>query len=180
MKVEAEDIIQEEIWNWIETIVEAPHTILNKYPFCPFAKNARLQNQVQVIVNTSSNLEAFILKTIANFVEPLEVQIIVEPNHPDPHHWSAQGIDRLCHRLNRRLSAQDLVLLADHPKDPGAIGPVVTSNGKYLLVLVQRASHLQRAHEQLTQTDYYSAWTRDYYRKIVERRQLYRSDPAPE
>ncbi|MGA1131131.1 MAG: hypothetical protein ACO31I_02505 [Prochlorotrichaceae cyanobacterium] len=115
MKVEAEDIIQEEIWHWIETIVEAPRTILNKYPFCPFAKHARLQNRVQIVVNTSLNLEAFILKTIADFVEPLAVQIIVEPNHPNPHQWSAQGIDRLCHRLNLRLSAQDLGLLADHP-----------------------------------------------------------------
>ena len=159
--------IKAEIITWVETVIEAPNTILGSYPICPFAKQARLKGQMEIRVNQSSSLQSFIKSTIARRSNSNKVQLIVER---DLVSWPVDSVDRLVSQINSDMADDDVILLYDHPAEPGVIGDVCTSNGKYLIIFVQSASELNHAHSMMQATGYYSVWTEAYYKKIVETR----------
>lgn len=47
------------------------------------------------------------------------------------------------------------------------IGSVLTSNGKYNLILAQPKKKLREIREKLAKTSYYSLWDEDYLKKIL-------------
>lgn len=75
--------------------------------------------------------------------------------------------DAKYYEYNCNLTAKDTITLLDHPADPGYIDGVCTSNGKYVIFLIQDKKGLLDARKHLRKTSYYDNWSDDYYEKIV-------------
>ena len=58
--------------------------------------------------------------------------------------------------------------IADHRKSNTKINGVLTSNGKYNLVLCQSRKELTEARIKLAKTDYYKYWDKKYLEDVLE------------
>ena len=74
----------------------------------------------------------------------------------------AKYLEANCNRLGK-----DTITLLDHPADPGYIDGINTSNGKYVIFLIQSKKGLLDARNLLRKSSYYNNWSDDYYEKIV-------------
>ena len=58
--------------------------------------------------------------------------------------------------------------IADHRKSNTKINGILTSNGKYNLVLCQPRKELTEARKKLAKTDYYKYWDKNYLEDVLE------------
>jgi hypothetical protein len=75
-------------------------------------------------------------------------------------------IKRLCDKLNNNFD--DLIFLPDHKENNGNIKGILTGNRKYNIILVQPKKKLRQFRESLVKTDYYTYWSDEYLREILE------------
>jgi hypothetical protein len=137
----------DEVRNWIAELI-MPREELGNHSICPFAA-------------TSSFL---IRETTIGGVSPIsgvDVAIfIVEENVTIDH-----LIDR-CRILNEMYP--DYIFLDDHKDDPSYINGIQSNYGIDNLILVQKKDKLLTARKNLKKTDYYTYWSEEFYKKIVE------------
>lgn len=160
--------IHKDIREWI-AFLQKPQTKLNKFPVCPFAKSAVKSGSIRIVIHSTGCLESYLRGIIDAWKhDPLQVLVCV-----DLQDHSREGLDHICDRINRwsMLPKTDLVLLADHPDEPFFLNGVQTSQGCYRMVLIQRLSELNDHSDSLQKTNYYSVWTKDNLKRVVEWRQ---------
>ena len=75
---------------------------------------------------------------------------------------------KIAAQLNSVYMNKDIVVLEDHPKIKEVIKGVSLSNGRYILLLAQRLSKLNRFSKQLTNTKYYKNWTKKHLADVVK------------
>lgn len=126
------------------------------YPICPYAANARyhifehedyLSLQLKAEYFDSENYDLYICFPTNQYMDLSEAQ-----------RWE----DNL-----NKLSKNTIIML-DHWKHPGFINGVNTGNEHRILFLIQDAKGLLKAREHLKTTSYYSNWSEDYYKKIIQ------------
>ena len=61
---------------------------------------------------------------------------------------------------------QDIVVLEDHPQTKESVKGVSLNNGRYILLLAQRLSKLNRFSDQLRNTKYYDNWTKKHLHDV--------------
>ena len=61
----------------------------------------------------------------------------------------------------------DIIFLPDHKDRKTFINGVQTNNGKHNLLLCQLRSRLKIARDKLKKSNYYSFWTEDYLKEIL-------------
>ena len=62
----------------------------------------------------------------------------------------------------------DYKFIADHGKTKTYIQGVMTGNGKYNLVFVNKRKEIQEARKKLAKTNYYDYWDKDYLKEVLE------------
>ena len=149
--------IVKEIQAWMQSFVEKPNPKFGNMPPCPYARQARLQNKIDI---KDLDKDYFVCLTDAarTWTDEFDVVIFVERivNRYEPQELSA-----IVEEVNKRVMPMDIVCLEDHPHEPEIINGVQMNNGKYVLVLMQRLSKINDASKQLENTSYYKHWTRE-------------------
>ena len=82
--------------------------------------------------------------------------------------WKPDYTKKIAVQLNSVYMNKDIVVLEDHPKIKEVIKGVSLSNGRYILLLAQRLSKLNRFSKQLTNTKYYKNWTKKHLADVVK------------
>ena len=82
--------------------------------------------------------------------------------------WKPDYTKKIAAQLNSVYMNKDIVVLEDHPKIKEVIKGVSLSNGRYILLLAQRLSKLNRFSKQLTNTKYYKNWTKKHLADVVK------------
>lgn len=156
--------VYKHLQQWIEEFLDIGHPHFGGLSPCPFSRQAWIEHRVDVQPCQGDRLEAQLLQIAQNWCDHHDVCIL--PNlseHPIPR--LEQRIDA----LNYQLAQYDLVALVDSPHNPAtSLSHTNTSNQKYVLVLLQRLSHLQTASQQLAQTAYYDNWTAVDFENLVD------------
>lgn len=138
---------------WIEEFLDVGHPHFGGLSPCPFSRQAWIQDRVDVQPCERDGLEAQLLQIAQTWCDRHNVCIL--PNlseEPIPH-----------------LEQHDIVALVDSPHNPAtSLSHTNTSNQKYVLVLLQRLSHLQAASRQLARTGYYAHWTAVDFKNLVD------------
>lgn len=144
-----------DILTWMQQFVETANPDLGGWSPCPFARQARLSNAVDIRAGSEPYLDLRMLQDIS----PWRVVILVY----DPREFSAQEFDDLVMQGNQAfLAGRDLIALPDHPCDPEQVGDVVMNQGQWALIMVQRLSELDQHAAQLAQQGYYHEWPQQY------------------
>jgi hypothetical protein len=141
------DKVTKDIQNWILKLTK-PKNELGRFATCPYAQFSKYQIEKRSI----SDLAPLAGVEVAIFV--LEDSLTLE------------DLTEACRALNEAYP--DYIFLDDHKDDPSFINGVQTNNGMYNLILCQNKEKLLKARKTLHETNYYSYWNEEMYRKIVQ------------
>ena len=158
-----------EMTQYLRDTLEQPHPVFGNLPICPFAKQARLNDQIRFFVYafTAADLEMTspLSSAIAQFVQSKKHQVLFMI-HPDP---QAMKLDRLLafvERLDQQIQALHLTALGGHPDDSFNIQGVKTRQEPYPNVTIQSIEKLKQASDLLANTRYYENWTPDSLKMV--------------
>lgn len=158
------DQAKKDITQWIVDFVEQPHPLLNGWAPCPYARQTRVNNRVDIRLGRYNPIDD--LKHVV--MDNLDVVILVYGRE----RWSADEFNELVKIANMvHLNAQGLFALTDHPDDVELVNSVIMNQGTYAMVFVQSADKLNQAAKQLADRGFYNSWPEQYLTALFEGRQ---------
>jgi len=157
--------VRKDILDWIENFVEKPHPALGGWPPCPYARQARLKNTVQILVGLDPyyDLKNIGLHGLGNY----EVIAYVY----DPTEWPYELFSSSLVQANEEfLLRNDILALEDHPDDPEIVNGIAMNQGKYALALVQSLSDLDAKAKIMADKGFYDTWPEEYLTPLFKHR----------
>jgi hypothetical protein len=153
-----------EITAWIVDFVEKPTPLLNGWAPCPYARQARVNNRVDIRPGCFNPIDDLKHITMGNY------DVIAYVYGPE--RWPADEFNKLVKIANMvHLSTQGLIALADHPDDVESVKGVVMNQGTYAIVFVQDLAKLNESAQQLGSKGFYHSWPEEYLSVLFEGRQ---------
>ena len=156
--------ITEELLSWSENFLEKPSKDLDGWTVCPYAKAARLKNQVKIIELNDSKEFLYTVSKEARTIKQQNKKLIIVacddisifvyhdvylmPFHPEDNEDDVKF-----------LQEESIIKQADKP---------------FYMVLIQPYNELEEASKLLHKKGYYDKWDKDYYQDTVIKRQTYR------
>jgi len=146
---------KKDITKWIIDFVEKSNPLLNNWPPCPYAQQARLNGKVDIRPGRFNPIDDLKQVVMGDF----EVFAYVY----DRERWSAAEFNDLVETANISYLAQrGLIALADHPDDVETVAGVVMNQGTYAIVFVQDLAKLNHFARILGKKDFYKNWPDEY------------------
>ena len=169
--------IEEDIISWSKDFLELPNKELGDKPVCPYAKQARISGQVNIVVEESGEkLLETVVNQCNNFKQSGKKICIVACSDLD---ITADELDSYVHALNHVFVPKDVYLMASYPG--GYEEPVEflentdwLPDNEFLMVLIQPFEELEKASSNLKKIGFYNTWPEDYYESTVNKRKTYR------
>jgi hypothetical protein len=159
-------IAKESVENWLENFIEVPHPALGGFPPCPYARQARLKNQVDYRLGGDPYLDLLLLSKKG--MESWEVVVYIY----DPKLWGADEFNEHIDEANAGpMKTAGLVSLSDHPDHPESQKGVCFNHGTYALSICALTKNLDDASVQLHKKGYYEGWDSDYLDDLFTNRQ---------
>jgi hypothetical protein len=142
-----------ELTSWLVNFVEKPNPLLGDWAPCPYARQARIGNLIEIVFSDFGKLNEAVEQALST-LENKDVVIICF----DHTQIESITIEKLVEAANQKLMPQNYVVLEDHPDRVESLNTVPMNFGKCGLLLVQKLSKLNAASEQLKQKGYYNNW----------------------
>jgi hypothetical protein len=162
------DQAQTEITQWIVDFVEKPTPLLNGWAPCPYARQARVNNRVNIRPGCFNPIDD--LKQIT--MDDYDVIVYVYSRE----RWPADEFNELVKIANMvHLSAQGFIALADHPDDAESVMGVTMNQGTYAIVFVQDLGKLNHFARVLGNKGFYDGWDKEYLKVLFAGREDPRS-----
>lgn len=155
--------IRERLLQWMETFVEQPNPKLGDWPPCPFARQARMGNKIEIRFSEAGLLAYDVYKSLCVLEEGREV-IVICFDHTTA---GPTFVQELVQALNRELMKQNYVILEDHPDLPEYVNNVCMNFGECGLLVVQKLDKLNSASDQLREKGYYHSWNQEAIDEVV-------------
>lgn len=151
-----------ELTSWLVNFVEVPNPLLGDWAPCPYARSARINNQIEIVFADSKELDIAVEQALPA-LENKDVIIICF----DHTHIQSISVEKLVEKINENLMPQNYVVLEDHPDRAELVNTVSMNFGKCGLLLVQKLSKLNAASNQLKQKGYYDNWSSESLDYVV-------------
>lgn len=155
--------IQKELNNWLVNFVEQSNPLLNNWPPCPYAKQARINNQILTVFDSPLNIETYL-----DYIGQYEVVVLCF----DHEKFSASQVELFVKHINSVLMWKDYVILEDHPDSEEYINGVKMNFSICGLLILQRLSKLNHASKQLKDKEYYDNWSKENLDDVVNWRYI--------
>ena len=150
--------VESALLTWMEEFVEVPHPSLGGWPPCPFARQARLSNNIDIRQGQDPYADCMSLL----YYDWLKEVVIFWYDYADPESF----IDDT-NRANSILLSKDIVALEDHPATEEIIAGIKMNFGLCPIIVLQKNSKLNVSADQLREKGYYHTWSRSDLDKIV-------------
>lgn len=154
---------RQDITQWIVDFVEKPTPLLNGWPPCPYARQARLQHKVELrpgILDPYGDCE---------LVEMGALDVIGYVY--DPTKFTSGEFNRQVNQANVDwLLDRGLLALADHPQDQEIVNGVCMNQGQWAIMFVQDLHKLNQAAQQLAHKGFYHGWDDAYLTALFQHR----------
>ena len=161
-----EEQIVQDLTEWMKDFVEKPNPLLNNWAPCPYARQARIADKIEIVFSEPIKLIATVEKNLS-LLDDKDVFIVCF----DHTAISSDEISELVKTHNKLLMKKDVVVLEDHPDAVETLNGVEMNFGKCGLLLVQKLSKLSTASDQLRDKGYYDNWPKENYLDVVAWRQ---------
>ena len=156
------EYIMLELTSWLVNFVEKPNPLLGDWAPCPYARQARINNLLQIVFADSNKLTDAVDQALP-LLDTKDVVIICF----DHNQIAADLVETLVGDFNRKLMPTDHVILEDHPDRIELLNGVSMNFGKCGLLLLQKLSKLTTASDQLKQKGYYDSWSAESLDYVV-------------
>jgi hypothetical protein len=152
--------VQSELLKWLEKFVEAPNPSLGNWAPCPYARKARINNQIKIefIESVCRYRDSY-----EEILKDYEVVIYCF----DHTKISGQDLAEWVRHENNIIIPNNYVILEDHPDTNEEINGVSMNFGHCGLLVVQELNRLNTASEQLKSKGYYDTWTKENLEDVV-------------
>lgn len=154
--------IVEKLSKWMTSFVEVPNPKLGSWAPCPFARQARINNNISIKFATIPELRDVVNESLET-LENKEVVVICF----DHKHISTIELQEFVHEMNEMLMPINYVILEDHPDSPEYINEVNMNFGECGLLVIQKLDKLNKASEQLRGKGYYDVWSQQDLDEVV-------------
>lgn len=158
----------QEIESWIIQFVEKPNQNLKGWAPCPFARKARLRNEVQLTWLGEGSVSGALEMAAQQVLSDKKKVVLVATDRLAE--WPLDKLSQFVEQWRSEHRAKDLHLLRDHPDCEEKMGEVCFNQGRYLIFFVQRRSYLFKASQELEAKGYYNSWPDAFYQRILESR----------
>ena len=149
--------------DWLINFVEQPNALFNNWPICPYARQARVSNNIEVFYSEVKDFTASVIKSIA-LLESKEVVIILF----DQNDISVNELDIYLETANKDLMSVDYVILEDHPNREEVINGLTLNFKESGLLIIQKLSKLNEASTKLREKNYYAYWSKENLKDVVD------------
>jgi hypothetical protein len=150
----------DQLHRWFEHI-QVPRPELGNLAICPFAKKAVVMKQYTVNDCTLDSISEHINN--CNVVE-YKVCIFYLPNYTE---YRVEDLESKTKELNAQFVQQDKVILDNDPRNALVIEGITTTFPECYLWIVQSLSDLTSKTNILSNTNYYSYWTKQQLDEVV-------------
>jgi hypothetical protein len=155
--------IEQKLTAWMVNFVEQPHPGLGQWAPCPYARQARITNQIKIVHSDHKRLTATVEQQLPE-LEQKEVVVICF----DHTKISAQDLEKLIKVYNQQvLMVRNYVILEDHPEAEELVNGVTMNFGYCGLLIIQQLDKLTTASEQLKSKGYYDTWNQSELDQVV-------------
>lgn len=148
----AVNLMENKIIEWLKDFVEQPHPKLGNWAPCPYARAARINDQIVIQQGTNALIDFeeidLDLKEVYIFWYPLE-------------QYTGEQFSEITQTLNETLMPQDIVVLEDHPDLVEHVNGVHMNFGEASLHVIQKLSKLNEAADKLERQGYYTHWSQE-------------------
>jgi hypothetical protein len=156
-----QNTVESALLKWIEKFVEVPHSSLGGWPPCPFARQARITNQIDIREGIDPLTDCLRMEHNDWFKEVVIFYYDKEKFPPDAFLADVE-------QANKTLLKKDIVALEDHPDIDEIIAGVKMNFGLCPIIVIQKNSKLNQAADQLKEKGYYHTWSQSDLDKIVK------------
>ena len=150
--------MKQKIIEWMKDFVEKPNPKLGDWAPCPFARAARMTDQIEIVEgrNPLTDFESIDLdsKEVWIFWYPVEA-------------YTGEEFAKITKELNDTLMPRDIVVLEDHPELVEMVNGVHMNFGSSSLHIIQKLSKLNEASQRLKEKGYYNHWNREEIDEVV-------------
>ena len=158
------DIIKQDIENWLLDFVEPVHNKTG-YPICPYARKARLDEQVEIAVHTQGKLINFLEELVSKNYPSNKITIVAAK----PRYLYHPRLDLQLTQLNEKIIPQNLFIqggIAKHTRSKFR----TLIQGSYYFCVINKLYPVLKGADALSKTSYYSTWSAEHFAHVVENR----------
>lgn len=152
--------VEQALFQWMQDFVEKPHPGLGGWPPCPYARQARFSNNIDVRPGQDPYQDCL---SLLSYNWDKEV-VIFWYDHTN---LSPDDFVQAVTQANQILLDQDIVALEDHPNTDEIIAGIKMNFGYCAIIVLQKNSKLNEAADQLRDKGYYDNWSQSDLEKIV-------------
>jgi len=157
-----EQDIRQQLNQWLIDFVEKPNPLLNNWPPCPYARQARLNNKITIKFCEVFEFMDIIRESMYALEEKDVVVICFNHNHIDP-----VSLQEFVAGTNKTLMPVNYVILEDHPNSPEFVNGVKMNFGHCGLLILQKLDKLNTAADHLKEKGYYDTWPKENLDEVV-------------
>ena len=150
--------IRRKLEQWLVEFVEKPNPLLNNWPPCPYARQARLANKIHIVFDSPLEISRYV-----PFLDDYDVVVLCF----DSTEYSSSQIELFTRHINSILIHKDYVVLEDHPDSEEFVNGAKMNFGECGLMVLQRLSKLNTAADQLREKGYYNTWSKENLDEVV-------------
>lgn len=156
------DIVKDQFISWLIEFVEKPNSQLNNWAPCPFARQARIKDKLEIVFTDAINIHETVNKCLPLLDEKDVIAILTDHTTISATDWSLWA-----KTLNQLLLPKNYVVLEDHPDDEEFVHGVKMNFGKCALMLLAKLDALNDASEQIRKQGYYNCWSQEELDQVV-------------
>jgi hypothetical protein len=157
-----QELIVKHLHQWMKDFIEQPNEKLNGWAPCPYARQSRINNKIQILFNDPAHFDQAIDQSI-DMLQDKEAVIVVFDHTLITH----EDLTIFVRSKNLELNKDNVVILRDHPDDPEYINDVKMNFDLCGLLVIQQLSELKKASVFLESKGYYNSWNTETYQAMT-------------
>lgn len=150
--------VTNQLLTWMKEFVEQPHPSLGGWSPCPYARQARLSNNISICQGSDPYADCLSLL----YYDWNQEVVIFWYNEID----SADFVSDV-NRANQILLSKNIVALEDHPNITEIVSGIKMNFGYCPIIVCQQLDKLTDAETQLRSKGYYETWSQSEIDNIV-------------
>jgi hypothetical protein len=157
-----QELIVKQLHQWMKDFIEQPNEKLNGWAPCPYARQARINNKIQILFNDPAHFDQAINQASV-MLQDKEAVIVVFDHTLISH----EDLTIFVRNKNLELNKENIVILRDHPEDTEYINDVKMNFDLCGLLVIQHLSELKKASEFLESKGYYNSWDANVHQAMT-------------
>lgn len=143
---------------WMQEFVEVPNPSLGNWSPCPYARQARMSNNILIKQGTTPYADCV---SLTDYDWSKEVVVFWYEQY-DPNMFIAE-----VNQANQELMPNNIVVLEDHPDTEEIVSKIKMNFGFCPIIVAQQLDKLNAAADQLRSKGYYNSWSKQDLDNIV-------------